>query len=87
MQHLTDKIRIFYDGTNIDKYASLSYVSGFTTNTSFMAAAKETNYSSFYDRHISVINNRPISLQVFRDSNEDIVEDAYKIASYGEMYM
>lgn len=84
MQNLTDKIRIFYDGTNIDKYAPLSYVSGFTTNTSFMAAAKETNYCSFYDRHMTVINNRPISLQVFRDSDEDIVEDAYKIASYGK---
>lgn len=83
MQTIIDKIRLFYDGTNIQKYAHLSYVSGFTTNTSFMVAAKELNYDQFYQKHTNIIKERPLSLQLFREDNDDMITDALKISSYG----
>ena len=83
MQTIINKIRLFYDGTNIQKYADLSYVSGFTTNTSFMVAAKELNYEQFYQKHTNIINERPLSLQLFREDNDDMIADALKISSYG----
>lgn len=84
MQSLAEKIHIFYDGTNINKYASLPYVSGFTTNTSFMALANETNYSEFYQKHHESVRERPLSLQIFSDLDDDIFKDAMKVASYGD---
>jgi transaldolase len=75
-----DGIQIFYDGTNISKYSSLNYVTGVTTNTSFMKQAGVTDYSSFFNGVRDVIAGRPISMQVFDD---DPREQARKIASYG----
>lgn len=76
-------MKIYYDGTNISKYATYALVEGFTTNVSFMAQAKETNYRAFYNAHSALINSRPISMQVYSDDDDIIYKDALTIASYG----
>jgi transaldolase len=78
-----DNIKIFYDGTNIDKYAKLECVVGFTTNTSFMKADGKLNYREFMDTHRVSINERPISLQLFSDDYDEAYEQAKQISSLG----
>jgi|SRR5210317_359336 transaldolase len=78
-----DKIKIFYDGTNIIKYGTLDYISGFTTNTTLMKSSNNLNYHSFYEKNEDLINNRCISMQVFRDTDSDIYNDAKLISAYG----
>jgi len=77
-------IKIFYDGTNIDKYGTNPHVVGFTTNTSFMVAGQELDYPAFYQKHAQTIGDRPISMQIFRDEDDQMLEDAMKVASYGD---
>ena len=79
-----DKIDIYYDGTSIEKYATLDYVKGFTTNTTFMVQGNKLNYTEFYNTHKELIKNRPISLQLYSDKDEDIIDQARKIASLGD---
>jgi len=83
MQTLTDKIALYYDGTNIEKYAGLPYVSGFTTNTTFMAQANELDYAAFYERHVHNIRQRALSLQLYSEEEDQMLQDARKISSYG----
>jgi transaldolase len=76
-------MKIFYDGTQLTKYALHPLIQGFTTNVTFMAQAKQTNYKNFYDTHSALINDRPISLQVFTDDDETIAHDAHTLTSFG----
>src|SRR6056300_333552 len=84
MSSFMDKIKIFYDGTNITKYGYLYYISGFTTNTTFMVQGNELNYPEFYKKNSEIIGNKPISLQVFKDIDIEIYNDAKIISAYGE---
>lgn len=81
---LLKDIAIFYDGTNIEKYAKLDYVKGFTTNTTFMVQGNQLNYSDFYNRNKELINNRPISLQLYSDDDFEMVQQAQQISNLGE---
>ena len=56
------KFKIYYDGVNIKKY--LDKVDGVTTNTSYIAGAKITDYNKFIKKSMKVIKNKPISFQV-----------------------
>lgn len=76
-------IDIFYDGTNIEKYGSLPYISGFTTNTSFMAQGNCLNYTSFYEKHKNIISSRPLSLQAFDENDEHLMASSEKISNIG----
>ena len=78
-----NNIKIFYDGTNIAKYAKLDYVVGFTTNTSFMRQDNKLNYREFIEENKDVINDRPISLQLFSDNYDEAYIQAQQIASLG----
>ena len=78
-----NNIKIFYDGTNIEKYSKLEYVVGFTTNTSFMKADGKLNYREFIEANKDAINNRPISLQLFSDDYDEALEQAKQISSLG----
>jgi transaldolase len=78
------RIRMFYDGTNLAKYAALPYITGITTNTAFMKQSGNTDYKEFYDRHAEHIGNKDISLQVFEEDPKKAYQDALRIASYGK---
>ena len=75
-----DGIKIFYDGTDVAKWAGTACVKGFTTNTSFMKQAGHVNYTKFYDENKAVIDGRPISLQVW---DENPLNQCNQIAALG----
>ena len=79
-----DKIKIFYDGVAVEKYGSFSCVKGFTTNTSFMKAGNKLNYTEFMNTNKEIINNKPISLQIWEDDDEKAYADAVAISSLGD---
>jgi transaldolase len=76
------KVKVFYDGDKITKYASFPHVVGFTMNSTFIKQSGAGSWKKFYDEHKSLINGRPISLQVTND--KDIVEQALKLHSFGD---
>lgn len=76
-------ILLYYDGTNISKYGGLDFISGFTTNTSFMAQSGWGSYQSFYATNMAYIGDRPISFQVFGDSDETLLQQARDISNIG----
>lgn len=74
-------ILLYYDGTNIAKYGGFDFISGFTTNTSFMAQSGWDSYQSFYDDHVAYIKDRPISFQVFGDDDTILSQQAHTISN------
>lgn len=81
-------IKIFADGSNIkeifDLYENNKLVKGFTTNPSLMKKAGVTNYESFIKEVTSKIKDLSISFEVFADDEEEMINQAKKIASFGE---
>ncbi|MCX7999908.1 MAG: transaldolase [Leptospiraceae bacterium] len=88
MRTLSDlKIKIFADGANLDeilKFNQLSFIQGFTTNPTLMKKAGVTNYVQFSKEVISKIPDKEISFEVFSDEEDEIIEQALKIGSWGE---
>jgi len=81
---ILNKIKIFYDGVEINKYGNLPYVQGFTTNTSFMKTGNKLNYTEYINTNKSIINNRSISLQIWEDDDDKAYNDALKITNLGD---
>ena len=81
---MLDKIKIFYDGTSIEKYAHLDYVKGFTTNTTFMVQGNKLNYTEFYNQYKNMINDRPISFQLYAEGYQDMIKQATQICNLGD---
>lgn len=74
--------KLFYDGTQFEKFGKDNVV-GFTTNTSICRQGGITSYKSFYQQYQSIINNRPISFQIFSDDPDIVREQAKQIVSLG----
>ncbi len=79
-----EKIKIYYDGVNIEKYSALDYISGFTTNTSFVYQANVQDYREFILEYVGKSNGMPCSFQVWSDDNDEIARQALEISSMGE---
>lgn len=81
-------IKIFADGSNIkeifDLYENNKLVKGFTTNPSLMKKAGVTNYASFIKEVTSKIKDLSISFEVFADDEKEMIDQAKKIAGFGE---
>ena len=81
-------IKIFADGSNIkeifDLYENNKLVKGFTTNPSLMKKAGVINYESFIKEVTSKIKDLSISFEVFADDEKEMINQAKKIASFGE---
>lgn len=75
-----EKIKIYYDGTELKDFYENPNIVGFTTNISFLKQAKITNYGAFIEDSLKYANGRPISFQLY----EEIKKTSRKIASYGE---
>lgn len=81
------KIKIFADGANLEdikRLYKLPYVKGFTTNPTLMRKAGIQSYESFSKELLSLIQDLPVSLEVFADDAESILYQARKIASWGK---
>jgi transaldolase len=76
--------KVFYDGASLTTYANYPDVVGFTTNTTILRQAGVTNYKNFYDSNAALINDRPISFQIFSDSSSVILEQARQIHMLGK---
>ena len=73
-----NKIKIFYDGTNIDNYGSIEYVKGFTTNPTLLnkGTLEDKNYKNIAQYMINKSKNLPLSFEVFADDEETILKQA-----------
>ena len=68
------KIRIFYDGLDIEKYAKDSRVEGFTTNCSIFGKSPFKSYKAFYEANRDAIGSKPMSLQIWKETPEEVIE-------------
>lgn len=74
-------IEIYYDGVDI-KNNNSDNIKGFTTNISFLKQAKISNYDMFIKECLLYSTGRPISFQLYDDTDIDIELTAKKIQSY-----
>ena len=80
------KTKIFCDSANfqiIKKFNNNSLVSGFTTNPSLMRLSGAKNYKNYSLKLLKVCKKKPISLEVFGDSFEEMLTQAMIINSWG----
>lgn len=81
------KVKIFADGADkegmLEMYAK-PFIQGLTTNPTLMKKAGIANYEAFAKDILTVINDKPISFEVFSDDLTEMKRQALKIASWGE---
>ena len=80
------KTKIFCDSADfkiIKKLNNNSLVSGFTTNPSLMRLSGAKNYKSYALKLLKVCKKKPISLEVFGDTYEQMLRQAIIINSWG----
>ena len=81
------KTKIFCDSadfTTIKKLNKNPLVSGFTTNPSLMRLSGAKNYKNYSLKLLKVCNKKPISLEVFGDTFEQMLLQAMIINSWGK---
>ena len=79
--------KIFADGADLNSIKELNnnpIVKGFTTNPSLMKKAGVENYETFAKQVLEIIDNKPISFEVFSDDINEMYDQALKIASWGK---
>lgn len=78
--------KIFADGADkagiLEMYTN-PFIQGFTTNPTLMKKAGITNYRSFALDILGLIQDRPISFEVFSDDFSEMYQQALEIASWG----
>ena len=81
------KTKIFCDIADIKTikfFNSKSIVDGFTTNPSLMRLAGAKKYKDYSKKILSVCKKKPISFEVFADEPSEMLDQAYKINSWGK---
>ena len=81
------KTKIFCDSadfTTIKKLNNNSLVSGFTTNPSLMKLSGAKNYRHYSLKLLKVCKKKPISLEVFGDTFDQMLRQAMIINSWGK---
>lgn len=80
-------VKIFADGADIDGIKELAtnpLIKGFTTNPTLMRKAGIEDYVAFSKNVLSVLDDRPLSLEVFADDLDEMAAQAREIASWGD---
>ena len=81
------KIKIFADGANkdgmLEMYAK-PYIKGFTTNPTLMRKAGISDYRTFAKEILQLIEDRPVSFEVFSDDFTEMEHQAHEIAGWGK---
>ena len=72
------------DLSSIKKFNKLKIVKGFTTNPSLMRKAGAKDYKSYSKQILKICGNKPISLEVFADDEQSMIEQGKKINSWGK---
>jgi transaldolase len=81
------RTKIFADGADragILRLRDHPAIAGFTTNPTLMRAAGVENYESFALDLVELVPDRPISFEVFSDTDDEMFEQATKIATWGD---
>ena len=81
------KTKIFCDIADfktIKFFNKKSIVDGFTTNPSLMRLAGAKNYKDYSLKILKVCKKKPISFEVFADTSKEMLEQAYKINTWGK---
>lgn len=85
--HPNLKVQLYIDGADlavIEKMAKLEWIKGFTTNPSLMRKSGAANYEEFANKSLQLVQNKPISFEIFADDHQGMIEQGLKIASWGE---
>jgi len=80
-------IKIFADGADkaqILRFKANPLIKGFTTNPTLMRAAGVTDYEIFARDILGIVENLPISFEVFADDFAEMERQARKIAGWAE---
>tara|TARA_X000001036_G_scaffold285416_1_gene265165 strand:- start:279 stop:977 length:699 start_codon:yes stop_codon:yes gene_type:complete len=81
------KTKIFCDSADyktIKSYSRNSLVDGFTTNPSLMRLAGAKNYKDYSMQILKICKKKPISFEVFADNPKEMLQQAYKINTWGK---
>ena len=81
------KVKIFADGADLPTMLEMSnkpFIQGLTTNPTLMRKAGISDYKKFASEVLELIQNKPISFEVFSDDFEEMVEQAMEISSWGD---
>ena len=79
--------KIFCDIANlslIKKFNKKKIVKGFTTNPSLMRKAGAKDYELYSKQILKICKNKPISFEVFADDMKNMIEQGFKINSWGK---
>ena len=80
-------IQIYCDGADLStmmKYNSQDYIKGFTTNPTLLKNSGVKNFKDFAKKVLIKINKKPVSLEVFSDSIDEMGIQAKKINFLGK---
>jgi len=59
-------------------------VKGFTTNPSLMRKAGANNYKNYSKQILHVVKKKPVSLEVFADNNNEMINQGIKISKWAK---
>ena len=79
-------VKIFADGADLEAILELADrpdIAGFTTNPTLMRQSGVTDYEGFARKLLEHVTDRPISFEVFADSDDEMLRQARLIASWG----
>ncbi len=80
-------LKIFCDIADLNqirKFNKKKIVKGFTTNPSLMRKAGAKDYKSYSKQILNVCKKKPVSLEVFADKFNSMVEQGIKINTWGK---
>jgi transaldolase len=79
-------VKIFADGADLAAIKALyanPVIKGFTTNPTLMRSAGVKDYKEFALSVLEAIPDRPVSLEVFADDFDEMIEQGREIGSWG----
>lgn len=81
------RVKIFADGADlktIRRMALEPFICGLTTNPTLMRKAGVTDYKKFAIEALEIIDNKPISFEVFSDDIDEMYNQAREISKWGK---
>ena len=81
------KTKIYLDGADFDSIINFNkqkFIKGFTTNPSLMKKSGVKNYKKFCLKVLNNIKNKPVSFEVFADTENEIKKQAHEISCWGK---
>ena len=80
------KTKIFCDIADLNlikKFNRKKIIKGFTTNPSLMRKAGAKDYKAYSKKILKICKNKPVSLEVFADDNQKMINQGKKINTWG----